>query len=481
MRNKSLAKNSVYNILYSVLSLIFPLITSIYVSRVLAVDNIGKVAVAQNLVSYFVSFAPLGIPTYGIREIAKQQNNSLEKNRVFTELFMINFISTGICIIIYLTIMFNVKPYSNDILLCLACGLSLFFNFINIDWLYKGEEEYGYITARSFIVKIISLGCLFLFVRKRNDYVIYALINSLANCLNYILNIIHSRKLVRFEFHGLKFSRHMKPIMILFVSIILSSIYSKIDITMLGILSTDYAVAYYQYSFRIVEMIISACTAITTVFLPRLSFLYIEDREHFHLLLEFGLEVLIFLSVPMTIGLFLVSGDVLIIFFGNAFAPATLSLKIMSSLIIIKSIGNLLCYQLAICTGNEVKRLPAYASASIMNVIINAIMIPRFAQNGAVIATVASELIVNSIMLFSLRNEISFSIKVKPIMQAIISTTLMAIIVLGCQNIIANIYIRTFTSVLLGVFIYFLINLILKNQILMSGIRRMKEVIKHDI
>ena len=50
MKNNNLLKNSVYNILYRTLNIIFPLITSVYVARVLMADSIGKVAAAQNIV-----------------------------------------------------------------------------------------------------------------------------------------------------------------------------------------------------------------------------------------------------------------------------------------------------------------------------------------------------------------------------------------------------------------------------------------------
>lgn len=50
---KSLAKNSIYNIIYQTISLVFPLITSVYISRILLEDGVGKVAYAQNVASYF--------------------------------------------------------------------------------------------------------------------------------------------------------------------------------------------------------------------------------------------------------------------------------------------------------------------------------------------------------------------------------------------------------------------------------------------
>ena len=91
---KNLTKNGLYFLVYNVLNLGFPIINGVYVSHVLLPEEIGSVSVAQNLMQYFITFSILGIPTYGLREIAKVRDNQKELNQVFSELFTINFISS---------------------------------------------------------------------------------------------------------------------------------------------------------------------------------------------------------------------------------------------------------------------------------------------------------------------------------------------------------------------------------------------------
>lgn len=80
----------------------------------------------------------------------------------------------------------------------------------DIDWIYQGLEEYGYITGRSVVIKCISLALLVVFVKTREDYVAYALLTSLALGGNYIFNVIHARKMVGFTLVNLKIRKHMK-------------------------------------------------------------------------------------------------------------------------------------------------------------------------------------------------------------------------------------------------------------------------------
>ena len=74
-KEKSLTTNSIYFLIYNILNVLFPLITGIYVAHVLLPVFIGSVQYAQNIASYFVILAFLGIPTYGMREISKHRSD----------------------------------------------------------------------------------------------------------------------------------------------------------------------------------------------------------------------------------------------------------------------------------------------------------------------------------------------------------------------------------------------------------------------
>ena len=189
---KSVTKNSVFNIIYTTANLAFPLITTMYVSRVLLPAGVGAVSYAQNLVNYFVTAAGGGLAIYGVREIAKQRDNLKEKNVVYSSLFTINFILTSLALLTYLILFVFGNGLILDKKLSAIFVLSIVFNFINIDWFYQGEEDYVYIAIRSIIIKFISTVAVILFVRTKQDCGIYALIIALAQGSNYIFNIFHA-------------------------------------------------------------------------------------------------------------------------------------------------------------------------------------------------------------------------------------------------------------------------------------------------
>ena len=135
-KEKSLVKNSIFSVAYKLINVLFPLITAIYTARVLTATGVGKVAYAQNIVMYFATIAALGIPNYGTREMAKLRNNSQKMNVMFSELLLINTISTTVCLIVYVSLIFSISLFHTNIYLYTAAGLAIAFNYLNVDWVY---------------------------------------------------------------------------------------------------------------------------------------------------------------------------------------------------------------------------------------------------------------------------------------------------------------------------------------------------------
>lgn len=476
---KSLARNSIYNIIYTTINILFPFATSIYISRILLPVGVGKVVAAQNIVSYFVTFAALGLPSYGVREFAKIRENNNKRNKLFTELLLLNIISTTLAVIGFFLLVVCNAGFNGEWLLYAACGLSIAFNYLNIDWMYQGLEEYGYITGRSLLIKLISLAALFLFVKTKQDYIAYALISSLATGGNYIFNVLHARKFVRTVFSDIKLRKHIKPVLLIACVIFLSSIYNKIDVTMLNIMATDESVGYYSYAQKTINIVLMMANAVTAALLPRLSYYYENDKANFYKLLDKGCQVLCFMTFPLAVGLVLVAPQAVVFLYGEAFQPTVQTIRLMGPLILIKGFGDLFCYQLVYSTKSEKIILPAAASASVINIITNAMLIPMFVQNGAVIASVLSELVTNAIQFFYMKKKVEFNINKKALSDGMFSTLVMALIVIAVKQINLQNTISLILEVFFGAIVYIVINLLVRNSLMFEIIEKAKAYCVH--
>lgn len=475
---KSLVKNSIYNILYTTINILFPLITSIYSARILLASGVGTVAYSQNIASYFVTFAALGLPSYGVREFAKIRENAVERDRLFTELILLNFISTTLAVILY-TVLLRHCAHRIDMQLYIASGAVVFFNYLNIDWLYRGIEEYGYITSRSFIIKILSFVALVLFVKDQQDYIRYAWINSFATGSNYLFNVLYARKFVSLRFSKINLSKHISPLLAIALIIFLGSIYSKVDITMLGMLASSEAVGYYSQSQKIITMVLTVSNAVTGALLPRLSYYYGNDRTAFYALLKKGFDILCLTTLPLVVGLFLVAEQVVLLFYGESFAPAVMTIRLLCPIILIKGFGDLFCYQLAYSTKNEKIIIPASGCAAGMNVLANAALIPVLMQNGAVIASLISEFLTNAIQFVYIKRKVKFQLNWRSLLICSAAVLLMAIAVVGIMSLHLHVVAAIILEVTCGAMVYAAANILMKNPLLMEVLCWIKNKIKN--
>lgn len=468
MSQKKLVKNSIYNVIYKGLNAFFPLITMTYVSRILLSSGVGKVTYAQNIAQYFVTLAALGIPNYGIREIAKRQNNRNEMNHTFTELFSINLLSTLFFSFCYYILIFAVPSFRKDNFLHVIVGFSICLNALNVDWFYQGVEEYKYIAVRSICIKFLSLICVFIFIRSPEDTTKYAAINCAAVCGNYICNVIHLRKFgVKLCRDSLDFKKHIKPILILLGSVISVELYTLLDTTMIGMMCGDTEVGYYTNSIKLVKMLITIITAIAGVLLPRLSFYHKNGEESkCSEIVSKVFAIMLFIFVPCEIGIFILSKQIVLLLFGKSFVEAGVTLRIASFLICTLGFSNLFGTQVLLTYGKERLLLVTTIVGAVSNIIMNSILIPLFKQNGAALASVLSEALVTGLSFIFAKKFIKMTIDRRFWFSTAISAVALAIVVCIIETLELYYIATVAISIVCGAMVYLGVNIALENPIL---------------
>lgn len=465
---RSLFKNSCYNIVYVVLNILFPLVTSMYVSRILLADGIGKVAYAQTITSYFLVVCSGGLSAYGIRAIARAGNEKDAVNRIFSELLCIGLVISVITFFVYIAAIFYIPAFQEHRQLLLACSLQVVLGAFNIDWFYKGKEEYAYIVTRSLCVKIFSILCVVLLVKDRQDCVLYALITSFALAGNHIINMVHVRKYVSFRIRGLQIRKHLAPWVTLTLLGMLGTLYNTLDITMLEAMLGDEAVGFYSNAHKSINVILSGTTAITAVFLPRLSALYKENTLEFEKSLRMGTDVLSAICIPAAVGVFMLAPQIVLMLYGPAFRQSAGALRLFAPLLIINSFGDLFAYQLLIAIGEEKRRLKVNGFGVLLNVALNSLLIPKFAQNGATVASVISELCINGYLTMFAIRRIRFRFPVGLGIKSCLASGVMGIWLYYLMQFDLQAWLTCLVGVITGVLVYVLFSLLLRNEVLLQ-------------
>lgn len=393
MKEKSVKLNFIMNMVLTMSNFIFPLITFPYVSRILLPIGTGKVAFATSIVTYFSMFAQLGIPTYGIRVCAQVRDDKEKLSRTVQELLCISIWTTAAAYLLFFIGLWAVPRMRTDKSLFLIVSTMIFFNSIGMEWLYKGLEEYSYITIRSIIVKIISVGAMFLLVKSKEDYVIYGGISIFASSASNVLNFMNAHKYVSLRPTGkYNFRQHMKPIMIFFAMSCATTVYTNLDTVMLGFIKTDEDVGYYNAAVKIKGILVSIITSLGTVLLPRASY-YIEHnlKREFEEITKKAINFVCVAALPMMVYFILYAREGIYFLSGDTYGGSVLPMQILMPTLFFIGLTNIMGIQVMVPLGKEKWVLYSVTLGAIVDMIINAVLIPGMASSGAAIGTLIAE------------------------------------------------------------------------------------------
>ena len=389
---KSIKKNLFYNTSLNILKVIYPLITAPYISRVLEPEGVGLSNFAITYAGYFALFASLGIPYYGIRETAKYYDDKLGQRKLLSEIFSLSLVTTGFAVLIFLISIFYIDQLCDNILIFLLSGILLYIIPISIDWFYSGREEFGYITLRSLVVKVIGLIALFLFVREKDDLIIYVVLYVLAAATNEIWNFIKLCKEGLRPKLTLHFKVHVKPLLILFASTIAISIYTLLDTLMLGFLKDYEEVGYFYNANHVAKALVPIATSLAAVAIPRMSYYKVnKDWHQINVLMNKSLSLVSFLCFPLTFAIVTMAPVFVPLFFGDNFTGSIIPLQVVSFVIISIGLNNLTGVQILLGLGYDKLFLKSVIVGTISNILLNIILIPSLGAVGAAISSVVAE------------------------------------------------------------------------------------------
>ena len=396
MKKKSLGLNTIIYTIKIGSSMLFSLVTTPYISRVLLASGVGEYNFSHSFISYFLLIAGLGTSTYAIREAGKIRDDK-EKIQLFAQdIFSINFLASFVALSILLVlvaILPALNPY-RKIVLILAVSIPL--NMLGTEWIFNVYEDFTYITKRSIILQCVSLILMVVFVRKNTDVWKYAVITVVASSGTSLLNYNRAKRYFNHKLNfGTGLKKHLKPILILFISAIASQVYINSDITMMGLIKGAYDTGIYSSAARLYDMVRNVMTAVIVIILPRLSYLNTPNTKiEYEKLLNKSLNVYILFLAPVAFGLFCVAPNVVKIFLGSGYLESTGVLRILSFALVFSLLGSFIANTILIVHSEEKRILLATCIGATFNILANLYFIDKYSYIGAAITTLCSEFIV---------------------------------------------------------------------------------------
>ena len=419
----SIKRNLINNSILSAGSILFPLIIFPYVTRTLSVANYGKVALVDAFTQYFIIFSSIGIPYYGIREIAKRKDNDIEGSQLLIELFMIQ-----ISLAIFFSLIFLMLPLlllqlqSERNLVYLGCSYILFSSFM-IEWYYQGIEKFKFIAQRTIFIKIITAVLIFCLVKTPADYIVYYSITVLSILLNGVVNFGYFLKNhYRKSHQKTMLLRHLKPLLILFSMNVSISVYTLFDSIILGMLKTPVEVSMYSVPLKFIKAFWTFGAAIGVVMISRMSKLVASGNdEQVKDLIKKSNSLVFLITIPFAALCLLCPKEILNFLAGPQYVASYNTLRILGFVPLIIGICNVLGTQFLLPIGKEKYILYATVGGLVVSLVFNFTLVPLFSYIGTSISCVLAELTVLVIVFLSARKFIAILVDYKLLLQILIS------------------------------------------------------------
>lgn len=425
----TLRKNIVFNTLLSISQILFPLVTFPYASRILGPAGMGTVSFADNFITYFLIFSALGIPLYGVREIAKVKDDRIALGKVFSELVLIHLLTSILSVGILLLISLSSTKLSNSFgLYQIGMGILLGNVFI-AEWFFQGIEKFKYIAVRTVLIRLFTIALLFFLVHAPADKNIYYALNLIATIIAALANMYAVSKLVNISFFNLSLKKHLKPLFIIFSNSIITTIYLVFDTIILGFLTNDVHVGYYAASMRISKISLAVIGVLSAVLLPRLTVAFRDKNwDEAKSLLVKSMSFVIFLSIPIAVGTFCLSEEIITLFAGTKYLPAATSLQILCFIVCFVGMAQVFAHQILLPLHQERKILYASLFGVVISLSLNFMLIPTLKQNGAAISSLATEASVTVVLFYFSFKLFKLAFPLLQLVQAVISSLLFFIV-----------------------------------------------------
>ena len=469
----SIKKNFAWSTLLTASGYLFPLITFPYVTRVLGVEGIGNNQFAESVVSYFSSFAMLGIGTVGVREIAKHKNDKVELSRSFCSLLILSLLLTIIVISILVFLINLIPSFIQHKSILYIGSAKILCGTLVVEWFFKGVEDFHYITVRSILLRFFYVLSVFIFVKEPNDYILYFTLSTITLFINVLVNLIYLRRYVSISFCNLNILQYIKPIFVLGLYLLLTQMYVSFNVIYLGSVCGDIEVGYYSTATKLYGIIISVFSAFTGVMLPFMTKLVAEGKNsEFQIRANKSIDFLLLFCVPTIIIAEIFAPQIIQIIAGTGYDGAILPMRIIVPLMLVIGYEQILVLQMLVPLEKDKEILINSFIGAVFSLLLNIFIVPILASVGSSIVWILSEIVVAIFAQFYVTKYTGYHFPIKMMAKTLLCF-FPALVICGLINIIIEERLVSFLIGISFVSIYFVIVeiFILKNDLLLSNIK----------
>lgn len=415
MKN-SIIKNIIFKFSLEILRIIIPIISVPYIYRIFNPEIMGQIEFSQSIVGYFFIFAGFGVYTYGLREISRVRNNKEQRDKLFTDLFLISTVSSIVVTLLYFGYVYF--KFNSDLMLknmLLINSINLISYIFYIEWINEAFENYKFISQKTMIIKIINLICIFLFIKVSEDFYKYLFLINIFIFFNNFASFIYIRRYISFSFKNIEIKRYLFSLFLMILISNLNVLYTQLDKITLGFYGENIEeVAYYGVAQKVMAIMMAIIMSIVRVMMPRLSFyLGVGNKLEYEKLLNKTFPYIYLLIFPISIGIGILSKEIALFFGGIGYLEAQGVIIAFGIRLVAAVIECILINQVIFLNQKEKAIILIYIIGGGINFILKVILIKFHILIGttAILTTMISEIVLIVIEYFYIKKYLDIKLE----------------------------------------------------------------------
>jgi O-antigen/teichoic acid export membrane protein len=465
-----LKRNFLSQSILATTQLLFPLITYPYAARVLGPSGIGKVSYIEFTTGLIITLFSIGIPYYGVREIAKLKNDKQRRAKLTSELILIHFIFSILSLLAFIALISFNQNFQQEKQLMFYGSLFILLQVFTIEWYLQGVEAFQFIAWRSIFIRLLAVISIFLFVKTGADYVIYYIIILGTQFFVAVISLSKAFQENSLSFRSVNLKTHLRPLFYFFLTSSFVSVYVFFDTVILGWLTNKEHVGYYTFALRIVKLPLLLLLTLNTVLYPRMSSLHHDANEEKILSLSrFTSKFFITITIPICFCFYLLAPEIIALLGGKDFTPSIKVIQWLSPLPLLLCFSNFFVWQILAPSHKERLIMRAVLFGSVISLLLNFLLIPQLKEQGAAIAVLTTEGIVFLISLYfsfeQARNYFSLN---NLFISIAISLLTIPIVLLTRAYFVSPLYILVISLFSFSIFYFLLQYLLFGNEVMQA-------------
>ncbi|HTD99700.1 MAG TPA: oligosaccharide flippase family protein [Mucilaginibacter sp.] len=378
-----------------ILNYILPIITIPVIVRIIGPSKFGLINYASSIVAYFILFISFSFELSASRYIAMNQDNHEKINQIFSRVFFTKICLFFFSALIFILLLSGFETLQKDKLIAIYTFLICIGTVFDCNYFYAAKQDLKQTALFNLVTKVIMNLSLLYFIRKQDDYLYQPLIISLTQIFVGFFAFLWAirRYKLRIAFPGLNsIWRIIWSDKTLFFHSFAHTVYTTFNIIMLGFFRGTIEVGYYTAGWKLIILIQALLISpLGMVLFPIIGQAFGKSNEEGLKIVQKFLPVILFSTFIIAIGILILGGPFILIFYGSKFHDSILIFKLLSFMPMMLALNMLFGIQTMVNLKMDKKFFAITLAASFFNILLNLLLINRIGSVGAAISWFLTE------------------------------------------------------------------------------------------